>query len=532
MTKRKNNRIIAVGSLFFLALSSSSLIGCGREAGIDTTTALTADKTAGMNESKNSGEKTSDETREAGEATGTGDATKAGGSAGTPEVAVTREEGLRLCRNITEAVEMQFPGQTFTEVSGDDSDISPLMFGGSYLFSERLSSEGVHYAVGVKLTGDNPLEGVSCGNGPTVAGFQFNQFDSGRMILLEKRNDATSDLSYLYDALQRGAEGVAYIADAGKRGVALIPPRKGSFLKVSMVKAGYSVTEFIPLTKEQDEELREGETSTDETGSGLRIALCKSREELPSIWIQAQQAPTVKMVEMAALKCGFDTLELNDIKDITKAVLSVEAHGEKREETLQNREELEHLAKLLADGAYGETRYDRSYSGNLLLTKADGSTMTIQLAFENGGYMLGNSVSCDLSEEDTSEIWSMFTMIDGWLYYGNRIHMEMKDSYYTADSPKLNFSLSSEMDEEIHYSLSPVVYKQELTDTGEKKWQRLNTIAGVCGTFTPMKESMISLSVPWKDAYELKGPGIYKLEIQVMPAQDVRFEISDVFELR
>lgn len=499
MTRRKMAGKFAVGSLLLLALIFSGLIGCGKETGADSIAVETQAESKGVKESES--EK------------------------------LSHEEGVQLGQ-ITEAIEMQFPGQTFTEVSGADSAVSPLVFEDDYLLTERKSSGGVHYAVGVKVTEANPLEGLTCGNGLEIPGFQFNQFDSGKIILIEKRNDVTSDLSYLYDALQRGAEGIAYMADAGKRGVTLIPPEEGAFLKVSMVKLGYPLTEFIPLTKEQEEALKEGEMVRDETGGGLRIALCKSREELPTIWLQAQQAPTGKMIEIAALKCGFDTYVLKDMKDITKAVLSVEAYGEKREETLQNREELEHLTKLLEGGVYGETRYDRSYSGSLLLTKADGSTVTVQLALESGGFMLGNSVSCDLSEEDTAEIWSLFTTIDGWLYYGNRIHMKMKDSYYTADSPQLNFTLSSELEEEIHYSLSPVVYKQEITDAGEKKWQRLDTIAGICGTFTPMTENSITLSVPFKDAYELKGPGIYKLEIQVMPSKDVRFEVSDTFELR
>lgn len=512
MKKGKFTGRIAARCVFLLTVCIYGLIGCGKEGKSDSTaieTTLETDREEfGEASEIDSGDDVSD------------------------NAADENRDAIRLCNQMTEAIERQFPGQTFTEASGEDMVVSPLLLGDSYLFSQRISSEGIHYAVGVRLTADSPLDGMTCGNGLEVPGFYFNQFDGGNILLIEKKNDITSDLSYLYPALQRGTEGVAYLVDAGKRGVSLVPPRDGSFLKVSMVKEGYQVTEFIPLTKEQAKELMDGETVADETGSGLRIALCDSRDELPSIWLLALQPPTVDMVELAMEKCGFDRYELLELKDITKATLSVERHGEKREETLQNREDLERLTKLLSGGVYGEARYDREYSGALTLTKADGSTVSIQLTTESGGFMLGNSVSCDLSGEETSQIWSLFTTLQGWLNYGNKIHMDMKASYYTADSLELDFLLSSEIEGEIHYSLSPVVYKLENSGSGDERWRRLDTIAGICGTFTPMKEERISLSVPWKDAYELKGPGTYKLEIQVMPAKDVRFEVSDTFELR
>lgn len=510
--KKKNNRILPA---VLLVCSLSSITACSvQTAPADTAAALDAS------------------TWETGEASSEMDVETTseidtGAVKGLAETSLEQAAEILLKRTV-EAIEKQYPDQTFSDIPSDEVERLTLSFKHSYSFSGRVSSEGWAYIAGSSKKEENPLVGMTCGTGTGVTDFSTSQFDNGRILLMEKGESEISDLSYLYDALQQGERGVTYLLEAGERGVSLVPPKEGPFMKVSMVRQGASVTEFIPLTETLASELLKGEQVEEAEGSWTtRIAVCRNRTQLQEVWNGALSLPTKQMVELAEEKSGFLMGSISDLESFMKAELSVSSHGEYREETIENRDDLARLTELLAGAVYEEPQIAGNYGGVITLTKQDGTEMTVQLAAEGGGYILGNSVSCGLSEEDTKEIWSVFSKIDSFRQFGDKIKIKMTKPSFTADSKELTFTLLNDTGKKIEYILSPVIYKKE-----KDSWKRIDSIAGFCGVLSTMEGESLDLSVPFKDAFETEGGGIYKIEVQAMPEPDMRFEVFDTFELQ
>lgn len=437
------------------------------------------------------------------------------------------KEAEALLQNMKEAIEAQFPDQTFSDLDGLDGKVAGLSYKDSYLFGGRSSSEGWQYIAGVCKTSDNPLEGMSCGTATVVSEFSTSQFDNGRIILMEKNGGENTGLSYLYDVLQLGGRGISHMIEAAARDVRLVPPETGAFLKVSTVKEGVPLTEFIPLTDGQAEELRNGTPSDSADGHPVRgLALCGSRDELAAAWNGSDGTLTEEMFSLAGEKCGFKTGNISDIRDLSRAVLRITANGETREETLENRSDLDLIKDTLSKASYDEYQPSGRYDGILTLTNQDGSEVTVQLASFGGGCVLNDSVLLNLGEEDTDRLWSVFTTIDGFRKYGDSISLSMTKKVFAADEENLTFTLNNDTGKPIQYILAPIIYKKE----GDS-WKRMDSIAGFCGFVTDLEGETADLTVPWKDAFELDGAGTYRIEIGVMPEPDMRFDISAAFEL-
>lgn len=434
------------------------------------------------------------------------------------------EEAAVFLEKAVQAIELQYAGQTFSEIPAEEMPVSPLIFGGSYVLAGRVRADGLRYVIGVSRQAENPLAGMSCANASQPEGFTVSQFDGGSIILLEE-SGTDLGLSFLYDALQRGAAGIDYMQDAAGRGVTLIPPEHSPFLKVSMIKSGLPVTEFIPLSEAEARSLKEGTPVPEKDGNGS-ITYCTVREDI-SVFRTGEQVPlTEEMKALAAAKSGYAAYSVRDLQPVTKAVLKAEFFGEKREEVIENSADLDLLLSLLTAGTPEEVLLDKAYEGTLTLTMADKSTVEVWLPVEAGGFLLGNASAYELSLEDTKNIWACFTKLDSFRRYGSRVYIKMEKEAYTADDKELAFTLTNDTDHDIHFSLSPVLYRK----SGDG-WVQVDSIMGVCGTLTPLPRGKIELTVPWKDAYELKGPGTYRLEIQAMPEEGLRFEVSDTFEL-
>lgn len=508
--KKSKNRLFQV---ILLAYSLSGIIGCSvQTVPIDTSATL---------------EESTWETEEIASETGAAESSETDTEPGLAAAFLEWAAGIRL-KNTVEAIEKQYPDQTFSDIPSTEVERLTLSFKDSYRFAGRESSEGWAYLVGSSKIEGNPLVGMTCGTGTGVTDFSTSQFDNGKLLLMENSDSETSDLSYLYDVLQQGERGIAYLMEAGERGVSLVPPKEGPFMKVSMVKQGVPVTEFIPLTETLSAELLSGDqvAETEENWTG-RIAVCRSRGELKEVWNGALTPPTKQMAALAEEKSGFLRGSISDLGNFVKAEMQVSSHGELREETIENRDDLARLTELLAGAAYEEPQIAGNYGGVITLTKQDGTVMTVQLAAEGGGYILGNSVSCGLSEDDTKEIWSVFSKIESFRQFGDKIKIKMTKPSFTADSEELTFTLLNDTGKRIEYILSPVIYKKE-----KDSWKRIESIAGFCGVLSTMDGESLDLSVPFKDAFETEGAGIYKIEVQAMPEPDMRFEIFDSFELK
>ena len=443
----------------------------------------------------------------------------------TPAESPAEEEARTLLQDMIKAVESQYPEQTFSELTDLDEKVSGLTYKDSYVFGGRTSSAGWQYIAAVCKTAENPLEGLSCGTAPAVPEFSASQFDGGRLMLFENSGGQDTELSFLYDALQKGEEGIYYLLGTTERGVRLIPPEEGAFLKVSLVKEGSALTEFIPVTEEEAETLKSGRPAEEyENFLGGGLMFCENREVLTAERNDPDTVLTQDMIRLAAEKSGFEPWKMADAGNLAKAVLSADFHGEVREETIENGTDLDLLEQILKGAGYAGYQPSGSYEGMLTLTSQDGLTFTAWLPGEGGGCVFGSSMLMNISEEDTQRVWEIFTTVNGFRKYGDRIHMKMTKPEFTAEEENLTFTLQNDTGKQIQYILSPIIYKKE-----GSQWKRIDSIAGFCGFVSDMEGEEQELSIPWKDAFELEGAGTYRVSISVMPEQEVRFDISDTF---
>lgn len=485
-----------------------------------------------LEESKAGGLSSTGDTEAAGESQN-GSGTQGGVSAGADESARSRE-AEEYVQEVVAAIESQYPDETFTAISEAEIDTSASVFADAYLFAGGRSSSGWEFVAGTCKTKENPLEGMTCATGGGIPGYTTSQFDGGRLLILEKGDSEQSRLSYLYDVLQQGKLGVRYMEEVANRGASLVPPKQGPFLKVSMVKGGYPVTEFLPLDEEEAKELANGEkVSPDEEPGAAAVELMEDRTKLSALE-EHSTVVTKQMVKKAEEDCALSVGHSSNIKDLTKAVMKVNLYGEIREETVENRDDLERLAAQFGEVSAETPEFPGIYEGVITMTRQDGMQITVQLARNGGGFVLGNASYRSMPEDNASAVWSVFSTLDGWSRYGTQIRMHMSEPSYAIDTEKLTFTLKNETGKPIQYILSPIFYKEQETkdEDGNRTWKRVDSVAGFCGFLTPMDGGEIELEVPWDGAFVPQGPGTYKMEIQVMPEDELRYEISDTFELK
>lgn len=460
-----------------------------------------------------------------------------------PEAELTEEkrEAKRLLELAVVAIEQQYPEETFTDIPEEEAKEASV-FSESYYFAGKKAAGGWEFIIGICHEKENPLEGMTCSAGGKNTGYNGSQFADGKILLLEKGDGERSRLSYLYDIFQKGEVGIRYLLEASERGVSLVPPLDGPFLKVSMIKEGIPVAEFLSLSPEQAAALENGVVLEEaERFRPEQIMLCQNREDLRVGQDGGAKNLTEEMVSFAKEKCRFDTgtIQLQDLTDITKATLMTNLHGEERSETTKNREDLEQLAFLLSKAFYEnevseEYPYYGSYDGILALEMQDGTEAVVQISPSGTELVLGNASFYRLPKEEGEGLWNLFSAINGWKKYGGQIHMSMAEPAFSLDVESLKFYLENSTGKPIQYILSPIIYKkQENEENGQPgKWKQVTAIAGFCGFLSPMEDEVIELEVPWNGSFEPEGPGTYKLEIQIMPEPDMRFIITDIFELK
>lgn len=442
-------------------------------------------------------------------------------------------EAEEYVQEVVAAIESQYPDETFTDISEEDLDRSSSIFADSYIFAGGRASSGWEFVAGTCKTKENPLEGMTCGTGGGIPGYTTSQFDGGKLLILEKGDSDRSRFSYLYDVLQQGKLGIRYMEDVAGRGVSLVPPEQGPFLKVSMVKGGYPVTEFLPLDEAEAEQLVSGdEVSPDEEPGAVAVEFVEDRTKLSALETNTV-AITKQMVKKAEEKCALSIGHSSNIQDLTKAVMKVNLYGEIREETVENRDDLERLAAQFGEVSEETPEFPGVYAGVITMTRQDGMQIVVQLAREGGDFVIGNASYRSMPEENAAAVWSVFSTLDGWSRYGTQIQMHMSEPSYAIDAEKLTFTLENKTGKPIQYILSPIFYKEQETkdEDGNRTWKRVDSVAGFCGFLTPMDGETAELEVPWNGAFVHQGPGTYKMEIQVMPEDELRYEISDTFEL-
>lgn len=434
---------------------------------------------------------------------------------------------------VVKAIEAQYPTETFTPISGKEINTSASLFAKSYCFGGGRSGSGWEFVVGVSTARENPLEGMNCSTGSGIPDYTLSQFDNGRILLLEKGDSDKSRLSYLYDSLEQGTAGVLYMEDAAKRGAGLVPPLTGPFLKISMIKNGFSTAEFLPLTKEQEAKLESGKPAARSQGDeAAAVTLLKDRSGLV-VGSEAAVPVTQEMIDLAKQKSSLQSGRPGDVSKLTKATMTLDLYGEIREESTENRDDLDLLAAQFQGAADGDDQSGDLYAGVITMTRQDGSQVTVQMSPSSGNFVMGNASYYSMTEKKSDAVWSVFNTLDGWRRYGSKIRMSMSQVSYPMSSKQLSFTLENETGKSIQYILSPIFYKEESgkDENGEPVWKRIDSIAGFCGFLSPLDQESVKLEVPWNGAFVSEGPGTYKLEIQVVPENDLRYAISDTFEL-
>ena len=437
------------------------------------------------------------------------------------------EDTKELLARMTAAIEAQFPGGHFTDLPEGEIEISFSLLKDSYLFAGRESDLGFSYIAGVCLLDENPLDGMNCGMGSAASGFVTSQFADGRFLLMEKNEEDGPGLSGIYAVLQRGDAGVDALADAASRGNSFVMPENSPFLRVLTVKEQAAAAEYIPLTMEEYHALQDGTPAVLEKGASGTLMLCRDSDEQLKWWNEATPYVTEEMIKLAEERCGYVRPAPVGEESFVKAEFYASLYGEERSETLQNRDDLDRLYEAVSQiQTDGDFRDAGSYDGRLTLYRQDGTDVQIALKNGDNACVIGGSLFGNFVENGAETVWSLFTTIDGWRRYGEQIRMTLTEDSYAADESQLEFVLENKTGGPIQYILSPIVYKKEGSG-----WRQLEAVGGFCGFLSPMEGEEEKLTVPWNGIFLAQGKGTYKLEIQVMPEDGIRFPISDTFEL-
>jgi len=439
------------------------------------------------------------------------------------------EEKRKLLETMTAAIESQFSQETFTDIPIDETEEAVSKFKESYALSGRRSSLGKEYIAGVSLRDENPLEGMNCRSDGKPSEYVTSQFADGRFILMEKAGGEGGGFSELYDILQTGESGLSYMLDVAQRQNTLVMPEETPFVRVYMVKGTVPAAEYIPLTQEEYTVIKEGKTAEMQDGTAGTLLLCERKEDVQKLWTDSAPAVTEETLRLAQERCGYSADALSQ-EPVVKASMTLRAHGETREETLGNREDIDRLQEILQK-ITPQTDFlsspAGSYDGTITLTGQDNTVQTLHIGLQGGACVLGTSWFGMLPEDDAAEVLKLFSTIDGWNRYGGEISIRIDDAAHTEEDQSIAFTLENGTGGPIDYILSPIFYKKE----GDS-WVMLESIAGFCGVSDRMEEEEKELSVPWKGAFETRGEGLYKLEIQVAPEEGLRFAVSDTFVVK
>lgn len=480
---------------------------------------------------------------------------------GAEQEGTKQEAAEALLLRAVDALESQLPELNFEDMDRAETDRAVSFFKDSYVFAGRKADSGYSYILGICTAEGNPLEGMTCGQDRGGEGYSASQFADGRILLLEK--DAPEyGLSWLYDSLNQGKAGIEKLEEEKERGVLLIPPGNGPFLRVFMVRDGSYGPEYLPLSEAQAQALSGESAAAAKAGENIQsaVSLFDSREAMEESGLEAPGIPlTAGMKKLAKEALGFETGSLESLGEIRSAALTGSFETGRREETLGNRDDLERLRGLLLEAEPSGTPVNQSFPGRLVLTLASGEQLTVWLSDAEGDgaapeLSVGSSSFYTLDKETAKELWRLFGTVDGFRRYGDQIWMEMTKEEFSPEDPELTFILHNETGGPIYYILSPVIEKQTGVSAGDAEngagvygqengsgpegggnggaeWSQVESIAGFCGFLTELSGSEAELSVPWKGSFSPDGAGTYRLSIQVLPEEELRFGVGAQFEL-
>lgn len=333
--------------------------------------------------------------------------------------------------------------RSYTEMDQEKADACGEEILDAYDFIGRETEDGYGYVLGFRNGDGNPLDGLSIYSLDDVIEadrwnedenifekvYTFKNIDEiyytetkDMLFFIPKGMEEPEELKKAFEYRFCGGEdGVKYLESVKTRGVRMSPPENGGYLSVRKFLNGELFEEYIPLTKEEEQEIIQAEETIDPEvygGEGIMYTASPEIYEEADADLDRITAPALKFAEE---KCEFQTASPEDIRDLAAAEMTVYPgrgqdgiENSKKEdqdsvsETLNDPEKLKTLETVLSGAAAGE--YEACpYDGILTLTKTDGTTITVSLASDGCDTMVFGSYSFyQTADGELEKLWDLF----------------------------------------------------------------------------------------------------------------------------
>ena len=349
-------------------------------------------------------------------------------------------------RTIVDTLEAFDPDHLYVDMDPEQAASCGGELRDAYDFIGRETDAGAGYVLGFRNSDEDPLNGLSIYSLDDV--IEADRWNEDKNIfervytfenIHEMHYTESKDILFLVpDGMEEseelrkafeyslcdGDEGVRYMESVKKRGVRMSPPENGGYLAVRRFVNAEVLEEYIPLTEDQEKEIIASEEIVDPEIYGIDGITYMASPEIYELENPDPDEITVPALRLAKEKCEFQTVRAEDMKEITSAELEIiQWHGEPEKyadvsagdleetgisETLNDPVLLKRMEEILAEASLGESG-KCPYNGILMLTKADGTQVTVRLASDGCDSMVYGSYSFYQADGgEVAEIWDMF----------------------------------------------------------------------------------------------------------------------------
>ena len=349
-------------------------------------------------------------------------------------------------RTIVDTLEAFDPDHLYVDMDPEQAASCGGELRDAYDFIGRETDAGAGYVLGFRNSDEDPLNGLSIYSLDDV--IEADRWNEDKNIfervytfenIHEMHYTESKDILFLVpDGMEEseelrkafeyslcdGDEGVRYLKSVKERGVRMSPPENGGYLAVRRFANAEVLEEYVPLTEDQEKEIIASEEIVDPEIYGIDGITYMASPEIYELENPDPDEITVPALRLAKEKCEFQTVRAEDMKEITSAELEIiQWHGEPEKyadvsagdleetgisETLNDPVLLKRMEEILAEASLGESG-KCPYNGILMLTKADGTQVTVRLASDGCDSMVYGSYSFYQADGgEVAEIWDMF----------------------------------------------------------------------------------------------------------------------------
>ena len=349
-------------------------------------------------------------------------------------------------RTIVDTLEAFDPDHLYVDMDPEQAASCGGELRDAYDFIGRETDAGAGYVLGFRNSDEDPLNGLSIYSlDDVIEADRWNEeknifervytFENIHemhyteskdiLFLIPDEMEESEELRKAFEySLCDGDEGVRYLKSVKERGVKMSPPENGGYLVVRRFANAEVLEEYIPLTEDQEKEIIASEEIVDPEIYGIDGITYMASPEIYELENPDPDEITVPALRLAKEKCEFQTVRAEDMKEITSAELEIiQWHGEPEKyadvsagdleetgisETLNDPALLKRMEKILAEASLGESG-KCPYNGILMLTKVDGTQVTVRLASDGCDSMVYGSYSFYQADGgEVAEIWDMF----------------------------------------------------------------------------------------------------------------------------